>query len=126
MKARIDIADALRDPQLLGAALGDLKTWSTWVAVLKAAFGDKLTRAESRAFDAVARRNVPARRVRELWAVVGRRSGKSRMAAAIGCYLATMTDARSRLAPGEIGYILIVSPSLAQSKLVFRLLRRLP
>ena len=39
------IDDALTDPALLGAALGDITTWRTWRIVFKAAFG---TRTQSR------------------------------------------------------------------------------
>ena len=46
----IAIDEALRDPNLLGATLGDLRTWSTWIAALKAAFGLKLTEAEAKTF----------------------------------------------------------------------------
>ena len=31
--ARINIAEAMSDPQLLGAGLGDLTTWSPWLAI---------------------------------------------------------------------------------------------
>jgi hypothetical protein len=34
----IAIDRALCDPQLLGAALGDVSTWRTWPAILRAAF----------------------------------------------------------------------------------------
>jgi hypothetical protein len=44
----ISIDQALQNPQLLGAALGSTKTWATWLATLKAAFGIKLNRAERR------------------------------------------------------------------------------
>ncbi|MGP0082770.1 MAG: hypothetical protein ACLP0B_03935, partial [Steroidobacteraceae bacterium] len=83
------IDKALFDPALLGAALGDASSWTTWRCVLKAAFGLDLNRDEARAFAAVAGSRAPPRkRVRELWAIVGRRGGKSRMAAAIAVYLA--------------------------------------
>ena len=84
MKRTISVDAALRDRQLLGAALGDLASWRTWSIALKGAFGLPLNDAEGTIFDAIAGgRTPPARRVRELWAVAGRRSGKTRMAAAI-------------------------------------------
>ena len=77
----IAIDEALRDPNLLGATLGDLRTWSTWIAALKAAFGLKLTEAEAKTFGEIAGgRKPPEKRIRSLWAVIGRRSGKSRRA----------------------------------------------
>jgi hypothetical protein len=69
MSARVDIAAALADANLLGASLPKPQTWATWLAVLKAAFGAPLNRKERLAFEAVAGgRKSPARRVRELWA----------------------------------------------------------
>ena len=88
--------DALTDPDLLGAALGDPTSWTTWRAILKAAFAIELNRDEARAFAAVAgSRQPPAQRVRELWAIVGRKGGKSRMAAAIAIYLPSFRSTSS-------------------------------
>ena len=95
----------LHDPALLGAALGDIESWQAWRIILKAAFGLTLNREEARAFAAVAgERKPPAQRVRELWAIVGRRGGKSRMAAALAIYLALFGE--HRLARGERGMVL--------------------
>jgi hypothetical protein len=114
----ITIDQALADPVLLGAALGDGATWSTWRAVLKAAFAITLSDDEAKLFAAVAGdRAPPSKRVRELWAVVGRRGGKSRVAALIACYLSLFV--RYKLAPGELGMVLVLSASMAQSKVVF-------
>src|SRR5262249_29043573 len=57
------------------------------------------------------------RRVRELWAVAGRRSGKSRMAAAVAIYLALFQ--KHRLVPGEKGMALVLAGSIDQAKTVF-------
>ena len=120
MKAAITITDALSDKSLLGAALGDLTPWATWLAVLKAAFAEMMTAVELAAFHKVAgEREPPLHRVRELWAIVGRRSGKSRMAAALAVFLATMTDAHKRLAAGEQGYVLVLAPSQSQARVIF-------
>jgi hypothetical protein len=89
MKPGISIDQALADPKLLGAALGDISTWQTWLAVLRAAFGLDLNSEQRQLFDSVAGgREPPTSRVREFWAVVARRSGKSRMAAGLGVHLA--------------------------------------
>ena len=109
---------ALRDPNLLGAALGDRGPWKTWLAVLRAAFGLPLDEAEGVSFHAVAGDRVPpSRRVRELWAVVGRRGGKSRMAAALAVYAACFVP--HRLSAGEVGHVLTLAASRDQAKVVF-------
>ena len=78
------IDSALRDQNLLGAALGDASSWSTWLVALRAAAGLPLNEQQQQTFAAVAgNRAPPSHRVREFWCVVGRGGGKSR----IGCGL---------------------------------------
>jgi Phage Terminase len=118
MSKRPTIAEALLDRALLGAALGKLTTWSTWIAVLKAAFALPLSEDERAVFNSVAGpRNPPTRRVRELWAIVGRRGGKSRIAALIADYIALFV--KHKLAPGEVGMVLVLAASKDQATVVF-------
>jgi hypothetical protein len=114
----VGIARALLDRRMLGAALDDLATWRVWAIVLKAAFAISLDAQERETFAAVAGgRAPPTRRVRELWAVIGRRAGKSRIAAAIAVYLALFV--KHRLAKGERGMCLVVAGSVEQARAVF-------
>jgi hypothetical protein len=112
------ITEALRDKALLGAALGNPATWITWLVVLQAAFGLELDAVELELFASVAgSRKPPTKRVRELWCVIARRGGKSRMAALIACYLALFV--KHRLSPGERGMVLVLSASVTQSRTVY-------
>jgi phage terminase large subunit-like protein len=114
----ISLRDALLDRALLGAALGDASSWSTWLAVLAAAFGLPLTAEQAAIFASVAGgRTPPKNRVREFWAICGRRSGKSRMAAALACFIALFT--RHTLVAGERGLCLVLAASIDQAKGVF-------
>ena len=114
----MSIDRALTDLRLLGGALGDLSPWSLWLVVLKAAFGLPLEDAERATFRKVAGdRPPPGKRVRELWAVVGRRAGKSRMAAALAVFLALFQ--RHKLAKGETGHVLVLAATQDQAKTVF-------
>jgi hypothetical protein len=118
----IEIDLALLDRRMLGAGFDDLATWSTWVTVLRACFGLPLVEQERETFAAVAGgRAPPTRRVRELWCVAGRRSGKSRVAAAVSVYLALFV--KHRLAKGEKGMCLVLAGSLDQSRTVFNYVR---
>jgi hypothetical protein len=113
---------ALTDMRLLGAALGDQRSWQTWLIVLKAAFGITLGDDERAVFASVAgTRSPPTQRVRELWCVCGRRSGKSRMAAALAVFFAAFVQ--HRLAPGERGMVLVLAASQAQARTVFEYVR---
>jgi hypothetical protein len=111
------IDKVLLDQRLLGAALGDPATWGTWIVVLKAAFGLPLDDDERKVFVTVAGdRAPPTQRVRELWCVCGRRGGKSRVAAAIACFVACFIQ--HKLAPGERGMVLVLAVSVEQAKVV--------
>jgi hypothetical protein len=56
--------------------------------------------------------------VRELWAIIGRRGGKSKIAAAIATYIACFI--RHKLTPGEVGHILVLAASRDQASVVFQ------
>ena len=117
-----EIDHVLTNHRLLGAGLGDIATWRVWLTVLKAAFGRRLDKTERKTFRIVAGdRAPPDRRVRELWCVAGRRSGKSRMAAATTVYLALFQE--YRLAPGEKGMVLVLAASVDQARTVFQYIR---
>jgi phage terminase large subunit-like protein len=114
----ITIDAALKDPNLLGAALGDSSTWITWMSILCAAFSLPLDVEQQQIFTKVAGgRAPPTKRVRELWVTAGRRSGKSRVAAAIAVYMALFQ--KYKLSKGERGLVLILSMTQDQAKTVF-------
>jgi hypothetical protein len=118
MSKPITIDAAMEDHKLLGAALGDLSTWRTWVAVLKAAYGRPLTKAERTAFDRVAGGRAPPRRkVRELVVVASRRSGKGRSAGAVSAFEAVLAP-HPGLAAGEKGIVACISPTRQQAAIV--------
>ena len=81
MAARIPLmvspAVAIADPELLGQSFAGA-SWNTWRAILKAAYAEPLSRRELKCFTSVAGdRPLPRHRVKELWVVAGRRSGKT-------------------------------------------------
>jgi hypothetical protein len=114
---RIDAA--LLDGNLLGAGLGDAATYATWLAILRAAHGLPLSRSDKTLFASVSGgRKAPTAPVAELWAIIGRRSGKSRVAAALAVHVATLVE--HRLARGETGTVLVLSATRAQARTVFK------
>ncbi len=118
MARAIAIDRALLDQRLLGAALGASATWTTWITVLRAAFGLPLDTEQQQVFEAIAGgRKTPSKRVRELWAIVGRRGGKSRIAAALAVFLALFV--KHKLSPGERGMVLVLAASVSQARTVF-------
>ena len=108
------LSQALADPKLLGASLGDLSSWKAWLTILKAAFAEPLDKEERELFASISGgRGVPTERVRELWVVAGRRGGKTRIAGALSVHATTMQ--KHPLAPGERGRALTLAVSKDQA-----------
>src|SRR5262245_55858306 len=119
MRRTITIDTVLLDIKLLGAALGDVSTWSLWLTTLRAAFGLGLSAEQRTRFAEIAgSRQPPTRRVQELWCVCGRRSGKTKIAAAVSVYIASIE--RHTLAVGEVGYVLLLAASRSQASIAFQ------
>ena len=115
----IDIVQALDDPLLFGPWFSG-PSWATWKAVLKAAFCIPMDEGEIKLFRGVAQRDPPKRRVRELWAVVGRRGGKDSVASAVACFAAGFIDYRKTkaLRPGERASVLCLAVDKQQASIV--------
>jgi hypothetical protein len=89
------------------------------VAVLKAAYAEPLSAAERETFARVAGgREPPSRKTKQVAAVVSRRGGKGRAAAALATYESAIVDHRAHLAPGEVGVVAVISPTRAQAQIV--------
>ena len=113
----IAIDEALTNPKLLGNALGHVSSWSTWLTALRAAYGLPLDQQQREVFRSIAGgRQPPTERTNELWVIAGRRGGKSRISAAIAVHAALLQ--KHKLAPGEVGYVLVLSQSVLQATVV--------
>ena len=111
-------AAAIDDPLLLAPGfIGP--SWDRWRAVLKAAYAEPMTEDEIALFREVADRDPPTRRVRELWVIAGRRSGKDSIASAVAT-VAGMVDYRPYLRPGERASIMCLASDRNQAKIVHR------
>ncbi|MGY3445632.1 hypothetical protein [Bradyrhizobium sp. USDA 4473] len=122
MKPKVSIRHALESPDLLGNVLAG-PSWAAWRAVLIASMGEALTEDERKLFQQVTQRNSePLERVEELWAVVGRRGGKTRASAALAAYLAACVDYSDKLAIGERGMILLIAQNTKQAGVAFNYL----
>lgn len=100
--------------------------WRAWKAFLRAVFGLPQPPDGLEIYRECTRREVsPERRAREVWAVVGRRGGKSRVMATLAAYLAIFVDWSANLAPGEVGTVQLIARDRGQARVVFRFLRSL-
>jgi hypothetical protein len=94
-------------------------------AVLKAAFAEPLTADALAKFKAVAERNPPTKRVRELAIIAGRGAGKDSAASLIAAYVAITFDPRGKLRPGEVATIAVCACDRDQAKIAFSYIRGL-
>ncbi len=113
------ILQALDDPQLLAPRF---RNWhgDAWRAFLSALFALPMTEAQLETFRAcTGRQDAPTAPAREAWVPVGRRGGKSRMAALVAVYLAAFRDYSGILAAGEVGTLPVVAADRRQARVVF-------
>ena len=115
------ILDAMHDPELFAPWFKGRSSWGAWEAFLAALFGLPLGSEAESIYRAHTHRHVPPPApAREAWMIVGRRGGKSRIAALIAVYLACFRDHRSYLAPGEMGTLAVIAADRRQARTVMR------
>jgi hypothetical protein len=119
----LPITDAMTDPNLFGQWFaGD--SWGTATAVLKAAYALPMNIGEIMRFKRVAGgRDPPTQRVKELFVIAGRRSGKDSMASLIAAHTAVFNDFEHRLRPGEHASVLCLAVDRNQARIVHRYTR---
>jgi hypothetical protein len=120
------IVDALADAHLLGAlsAFKDLATWQAWLVLLRAAYGLPLSDHDRMCFQRHTGRteySPPAGGWPEVVCVVGRQSGKTRIAATVAAFEAA-TAAQDSDGTGLYG-LLIAQDQRASVRTVFRYAR---
>ncbi|WP_363348294.1 hypothetical protein [Methylocystis echinoides] len=116
----IPIREALTDPNLLGAELSGA-SWLPMRTLAIAAMGEPLTEDERPIFSKLTggRECESLQRAKRLVVVAGRRSGKSRIAAALAIYFALLCDHSHNLSVGEVGVVLVCAQNVEQAKVVF-------
>src|SRR6516164_4638785 len=113
-----DIASAMVDPDLFQPWF-DGPSWFGWRAILKAAFClGRLTTPQRNFFRSVADRDPPKKRVKELWVIAGRRSGKDSIASVIAGHSAALFDQGHRMRRGERALCMCLGVDREQAKIV--------
>ena len=114
------ILQAIRDPALFGPFFRDRESWRAWEAFLSALFGLPLSKQQVATYrQHTGRKSQPKVQAPEAWLIVGRRGGKSRIAALVAVYLACFRDYTSVLAPGERGTLPVIASDRYQARTVF-------
>jgi hypothetical protein len=118
---RPTILDAMADPAVFGPWFTPPSPWRAWQGFLAALFALPMDETLVERYRIhTSRQAPPARPAREGWLVVGRRGGKSRIAALVAVYLATLKDYRALLAPGERAVVMVIAADRRQARVVFR------
>jgi len=100
-------------------------SWAPWRAFLKAVHGLPMSAAELALYQEHTRRQEPpAGPMSEAWQVVGRRGGKSQIAALVALHRGISFDA-SALARGELALIPCIAADRAQARVVTSYIRGL-
>lgn len=110
-------------PALFGPFFRD-GDWRAWKAFLGALYGLELGPNLTRVYrEHTERQHVPTQPVKEAAMVVGRRGGKSRIAALLAVYTACTRDFRPYLAPGERALIPVLAKDKEQAGIIFGYVR---
>lgn len=120
----MNILEAMEDPHLFGGHFsGD--TWSNWKALLAGFYGLPMDKGAADTFHELTRREPPQSAADELWLAIGRRGGKSNVAALLAVYEAVFNDHRAILAPGEVATVMVIAADRKQARTVMRYIRGL-
>src|ERR1700722_7146127 len=103
-----DIVTAMSDPRLFGPMFAG-ESWANWRTILRGAFAIPMkSEAEVEFFRSVTGRAPPAKRVKELDIIAGRRSGKDSAASAIATYAAVTFRSSGKVRPGERPLVMLL------------------
>lgn len=120
----MDIIQAINSERLFKRCFKDLETWGSWIVLLKALFALKMSKKEVALYrDCTGREKGPVGEFGELWAIVGRRGGKSFIAAVIAVFLALFYKYEKHLGPGEIGVIQVIASDRSQSQVILNYIK---
>ena len=116
----VTIRDLLTDPALFGHQFsGD--SWAAWRALLAGFYGLPMDEAELELFRRITALPEPVHAaLLELWLAVGRRGGKSQIAALVAVYEAAFKDYSDRLSPGEVATVMVLAQDRKQARTVMR------
>jgi hypothetical protein len=120
VSAPVTIRDLMTDPALFGDQFGG-DSFAAWRALLAAFYGLELSDDERETVMALTgRAEVPSDAFAELWLAIGRRGGKSQVAALIAVYEALFKDHRAKLSPGEVATVMAIAADRKQARSVMR------
>src|SRR5688572_16607787 len=120
------LLDAIRDPRLFAEPFAG-PSWAAWRVLLAALFAGPCPDARGLQTyrELTGREKWPTVPFGEGWFVIGRRGGKSQIAALIAVFPACFKDYRRILAAGKRGTLMVIAADKRQARAVFRDIRGL-
>jgi hypothetical protein len=123
----MNIIKAIKDENLFKPFIGkDLTSWHNWFTALRVLYGLPIEPLKASLIKDCTGRDVkllPKEGFGTALFLVGRRSGKSKIAAVIGAYEAGMSGREKLLSKGEMGVVAILAPTKKQGRIVKNYLR---
>lgn len=115
-----NIIDLMTDPALLGAQFAD-DSYQAWRVLLAGLYGLEISSDDLQIWqELTGGRQAPQTAHEELYLVVGRRGGKTLIAALLAIFEAIFKDYNDKLAPGEVATIMILAADRKQARSCFR------
>ncbi len=94
-------------------------SWKAWRSFLAAVFALPMNDEELATYRKhTGREEIPTEQFREAFCIVGRRGGKSAIAALIATFLAVFRDYSAVLAPGETGIVMLLAADKRQARVI--------
>jgi len=119
VKNDFNIVRAIEDPKLFGPLFKNQASFGNWKAMLKAIFGLSMDKKETGIYkEYTGRTDIPKEQFKEIFAIIGRRGGKSFISAIVAAYLAVFHDWKQYLVPGELGWIMCIASDRRQAQVV--------
>lgn len=117
----MNILEACEHPELFKPWFKNPESFEAWFAFLAALFGLPMTDEQFAIYQKhTGRQDRPTEPSDEAWLIIGRRGGKSFVAALIAVFLACFFDYQQYLAPGERGTVMIVAADRRQARVILR------
>lgn len=118
----MSMREALESPDVLGSVLPG-ESWAYWRTVLIASQGEPLKPEELEIYRELSgRTEAPTKPFKELWAVCGRRAGKTQALAAGASYFARLIDYSDSFGKGQRGRVPVMAAAKDTAKEAFNYL----
>ena len=121
----MNILEACEHPELFEPWFrGKRESFKAWFAFLAALFALPMTDEQFAIYQRhTGRQTKPTAAEIEAWLVIGRRGGKSFVAALVAVFLACFFDYSKYLAPGERGTIMVIAADKKQARVIIRYIK---